>query len=188
MPRFRLLFISRSPLGKHKVGSRVPLRRAARCALPREQNFARMLTMSDVSERVSGLEAGGKDLPILVKHYPRLGGKTLAFAEILGYVGHADHGRSPRERPGTALEVPWQSGCARIRTLDSSCVVAVSCIHYLLRGVESLSVNGLTPELNLVVGWKQRSQRKEDHNNNKDDGDVHCRKLSSGDGTLSYYR
>ena len=36
--------------------------------------------MSDVSERLSGLEADGKDLPILVKHYLRLGGKTLAFA------------------------------------------------------------------------------------------------------------
>ena len=36
--------------------------------------------MSDVSERVSGLEADGKDLPILVKHYLRLGGKTLALA------------------------------------------------------------------------------------------------------------
>lgn len=63
-----------------KVGSRVPFRRFARCALPREQNFSRTLTMSDVSERVSGLEADGKDLPILVKHYLRLGGKTLAFA------------------------------------------------------------------------------------------------------------
>ncbi len=48
--------------------------------MPREQNFSRMLTVSDVSERVSGLEADGKDLPILVKHYLRLGGKTLALA------------------------------------------------------------------------------------------------------------
>ncbi len=51
-----------------KVGSRVPFRRIARCALPREQNFSRMLTVSDVSERLSGLESDGKDLPILVKH------------------------------------------------------------------------------------------------------------------------
>ena len=36
--------------------------------------------MSDVSERVSGWEADGKDLPILVKHYLKLGGKTLAFS------------------------------------------------------------------------------------------------------------
>jgi putative hemolysin len=63
-----------------KVGSRVPFHRVARCAMPREQNFSRALTMSDVSERVSGLEADGKDLPILVKHYLRLGGKTLALA------------------------------------------------------------------------------------------------------------
>jgi len=63
-----------------KVGSRVPFRRVARCALPREQDFSRILTMSDVSERLSGLEADGKDFPILVKHYLRLGGKTLAFA------------------------------------------------------------------------------------------------------------
>jgi putative hemolysin len=63
-----------------KVGSRVPFHRGARCAMPRELNFSRALTMSDVSERVSGLEADGKDLPILVKHYLRLGGKTLALA------------------------------------------------------------------------------------------------------------
>lgn len=63
-----------------KVSSRVPFRRATRCALPREHDFSRMLTMSDVSERVAGLEADGKDLPILVKHYLRLGGKMLAFA------------------------------------------------------------------------------------------------------------
>lgn len=63
-----------------KVESRVPFRRVARCALSREQNFSRILTMSDISERVSGWEADGKDLPILVKHYLRLGGKTLAFA------------------------------------------------------------------------------------------------------------
>ncbi len=63
-----------------KVESRVPFRRVARCTLPREQSFSRVLTMSDVSECVSGWEADGKGLPILVKHYLRLGGKTLAFA------------------------------------------------------------------------------------------------------------
>jgi putative hemolysin len=62
-----------------KVGSR-PFRSVARCTLTDEHNFARMLTMSDVSERVSGWEADGKDLPTLVKHYLKLGGKTLAFS------------------------------------------------------------------------------------------------------------
>jgi hypothetical protein len=57
-----------------------PFRSVARCTLTDEHNFARMLTMSDVSERVSGWEADGKDLPILVKHYLKLGGKTLAFS------------------------------------------------------------------------------------------------------------
>ncbi len=63
-----------------KVQSRVPFRKVARCSLSREQSFSRLLTLGDVSERVCGWEADGKDLPILVKHYLRLGGKTLAFA------------------------------------------------------------------------------------------------------------
>ncbi len=63
-----------------KVQSRHPIRKVARCALSREQGLSGMLTMSDVSERVSGWEADGKDLPILVKHYLKLGGKTLAFS------------------------------------------------------------------------------------------------------------
>lgn len=63
-----------------RVDSRTPFRRVPKRTFSSEQNFPKMLTLSDVSERVSGWEADGKDLPILVKHYLRLGGKTLAFA------------------------------------------------------------------------------------------------------------
>ncbi len=63
-----------------KVESRNPFRHIRRCAGIREQGFTRVFTLADVSERVASWEPDGKDLPILVKHYLKLGGKTLAFA------------------------------------------------------------------------------------------------------------
>jgi putative hemolysin len=63
-----------------KVESKSPFRRTGRCAGVREQGFTRTLTLADVSERVASWETDRKDVPILVKHYLKLGGKTLALA------------------------------------------------------------------------------------------------------------
>jgi putative hemolysin len=64
----------------NKVSSRALFHRPPRCTRSREQSFTRVLTLAEVSERVAGWEVDGKDLPILVKHYLKLGGRSLAFA------------------------------------------------------------------------------------------------------------
>ena len=61
------------------MGSR-PFRSVARCTLTDEHNFARMLTMSDVSERVSGWENRRKRSSYLGEALPEVGWQTLAFS------------------------------------------------------------------------------------------------------------
>ncbi len=63
-----------------KIESKSLFHSIRRCLGVREAGFTRAFTLADISERVASCEPDGKDLPILVKHYLKLGGKTLAFA------------------------------------------------------------------------------------------------------------
>jgi len=53
--------------------------RASAESVRQKEIFARVFSLEDISEWVSMLESDGKGVPVLVKHYMKLGGKFLGF-------------------------------------------------------------------------------------------------------------
>jgi putative hemolysin len=53
--------------------------RESRETMVQQEIFARAFSLDDISRQVSAFEADGKNVPILLKHYLKLGGSMLAF-------------------------------------------------------------------------------------------------------------
>ena len=53
--------------------------RAAAEHVQEKEIFSRVFTVDDISDLVSMFESDGKGVPVLVKHYMKLGGKFLGF-------------------------------------------------------------------------------------------------------------
>ena len=53
--------------------------RAAAENVQENEIFARVFSLDDISDWISMFESDGKGVPVLVKHYMKLGGKFLGF-------------------------------------------------------------------------------------------------------------
>jgi hypothetical protein len=53
--------------------------RESKQSMIQQELFARAFSLDDISKQVSQFETDGKNVPILLKHYMKLGGTMLAF-------------------------------------------------------------------------------------------------------------